>query len=79
MISEKEYREIRDEAERAKNNHERTKGALRQLKKQLLEEFSCATIAEAKQKLVELTKQEKEAKAELNRRWTKYQQKWMEK
>lgn len=77
-MNEAEYQELRREAEKTKSAAERAKGALKQLKKQLQEEFGCATVKEAKLKLAELTQEEKQSEAEFSRRWRDYKEKWMQ-
>lgn len=76
MISEKQYREIQEEATEARSAYEQAKGALAQLESQLKKDFDCSTIEEAKKKLTRLEKEEKEATEIFNRKWKKYQKTW---
>ena len=55
-ITEDQFNKLRREAESAKAEAERAKGALSQITAQLKEQFGCDTIQEAKAKLAELNK-----------------------
>ena len=75
-ISEKEFRQLKDEVEQAKSDADKAKGALDQLMSQLKEEFDCDNLEEAKTLLKDFEKKRSKAAEEFEREMKTYQKKW---
>lgn len=76
MITEEQYRALREEVEEAKQQAERAAGALEQLTEQLKQEYGCENIKQAKKKLAELEEQAQEAEDAFNKAYSDYKRKW---
>lgn len=71
-----EYQELKDRVDTAQQRADRARGAYEQQLKQLKEEFGCATVKEARAKLLELGEREKELQAKLNSQLKRFEKKW---
>lgn len=76
MISVKKYNELKEAVEAKQQAAERAQGAFDQALKQLQTEFKCATIDEAKAKLVELQKKEEAAAAAFEAKLKEFQEEY---
>lgn len=76
MITEKEFKQLKQEVEDAKEEASRAKGALDQLMSQLETEFDCKDLKEAKELLAELTEKRDKAAREFERAMKDYEKKW---
>ena len=76
-LSEELFREVKEKVEKAKQEYERAKGAIKQLMTELKEEYGCETEEEAEELFAKLKKELKELEAELEKMIQEYQEKWM--
>lgn len=61
-----EFRRLKKNLDTMQRDYDQAKGATDQLRKQLKDEFNCATDKEAKKLLVELEKEEQQLEEEFN-------------
>ena len=75
-ITEDQYRKLKREVETAKSEAERARGAFEQVTSRLKSEFGCASIKEAKAKLLELEEVRDTAQQEFSSALDAYQKRW---
>ena len=78
MISEQQFRQLKQDHENAKAEADQAKGALAQLTEQLKEEFGCTNLKQAEAKLEELKEKQEQADKEFQRALKAYEVKWGE-
>jgi len=76
MITEQEYRRLKEEYETAKSEAEQAKGALSQLTEQLKEEFDCDNLEQAEAKLKRLMAEQERIEKDFRRSLKDYETKW---
>lgn len=75
-LSEDSYRKLKQEVEFAKDEANRSKGALDQLKERLKSDFDCDTLEEAEDKLKSLEKKLSKAEKAFEEALEDYEKKW---
>ena len=75
-ITEKQYRQLKQEVEDAKSEAERAKGALDQLMSQLKSEFDCDDLRSAKALLEDLQAKRDKAQRAFETEMSTYEKKW---
>ena len=78
MISEKEYRRLKEEVDEAKAAAHRAKGALDQTLALLKKEFGVDNLKDAKKELSKLEEKVKSAQEAFEEAWQDYTEKWDE-
>lgn len=78
MITEEQYRELREQVTEARQQAERARGALDQIIGQLKEEFGCSNLKEAEAHLEKLCKEQTKAQKDFDKAYHAYQRKWKE-
>jgi len=71
-----QYKELKDKADKAQQNHNKAEGALDQIKRQLKEDFGCSSLKDAKNKLKMLTKEVAEAEKDLQNAMDEFESEW---
>jgi predicted nucleic acid-binding Zn-ribbon protein len=76
IITEDQYRRLKREVDEAKTEADRASGALKQLMKQLKEEFDCEDVKTAKALLAELEEKRDKVQKRFERSLEDYEKKW---
>jgi len=76
MITDIEYRRLKEEVEKVRQAVDRAKGALEQLNQRLKEEFNCKSIQEAELLLKTLKKETAEAQESFEKQYSNYVKKY---
>jgi len=76
MITEEQYRKLKQEVENAKSEADRAEGALGQLLQRLKEEFGCDNIKEARALLTTLNSKQEKAEAAFEKSMEAYEERW---
>lgn len=71
-----ELQALKSKVENMERLAQQAKGELRQLTKQIKEEFGCGNLKEAKAKLAELQKAEIEAEEKFDKAYAAFQEEW---
>lgn len=77
-LTEKKYRQLKDDVENAKSEAARARGAQDQLMQRLKGDFGCSTLKEAEAKLEELQKESASLEKKFNKALADYEEKWHE-
>jgi len=72
----KEYLNLKEQVEKARQQAAKAEGALEQILKQLKEKFGCNSLKEAKALLKQIQKKEKKAREELDQAMKDFKAKW---
>jgi outer membrane protein TolC len=75
-LTEKEYARLKAQVEEARAEADRAQGSLEQIMRQLQEEFSCSSLAEAKEKLADLEQEMRKEEEVFEATLSAYQAKW---
>ena len=75
-LTEKRFRELKDEVQEARTAADKAKGAVETLVKNLQDEFKCKNPKEAKELLEELKKEADKAEKEFDKALKAYEEKW---
>lgn len=69
---------LKKKVERLKTEKDKAQGAADQLKKRLLDEFDCSTVAEAKQLLAKLERETNEAEKKFQKSYREFEEEFGE-
>lgn len=78
MITEEQYRELKEQATEARQQAERARGALDQIVEQLKADFGCSNLKEAEALLEKLRRDQTKAQKDFDKAFADYQKKWKE-